>query len=76
MLFVELEFKNEKEEKEFDFDKLKKVIVMVEYDGWFGCLMFNCWFLCEGVLWLKYDDDGSEFEVEFGDVWLFFVIEG
>lgn len=66
----------EKEEKEPDPDKLKKAIVTVEHDGRPGRLMLNRRPSREGVSWLKYDDDGSEFEAELGDVRLLSVIEG
>lgn len=66
----------EKEEKEPDPDKLKKAIVTVEHDGRPGRLMLNRRPSREGVSWMKYDDDGSEFEAELGDVRLLSVIEG
>lgn len=66
----------EKDEKEADPDKLKKAIVTVEHDGRPGRLMLNRRPSREGVSWLKYDDDGSEFEAELGDVRLLSVIEG
>lgn len=73
---AEPEPKKEKEEKEPDPDKLKKAIVTVEHDGRPGRLMLNRRPSREGVSWLKYDDDGSEFEAELGDVRLLSVIEG
>lgn len=66
----------EKGVKELDLDKLKKVIVQVEYDECFVCFIFNCWLLVEGYVWLKYEDDGQEFEVNFVDVKLVVFIEG
>lgn len=66
----------EKEEKEADPDKLKKAIVTVEHDGRPGRLMLNRRPSREGVSWMKYDDDGSEFEAELGDVRLVSIIEG
>lgn len=73
---AEPEPKKEKEEKEPDPEKLKKAIVTVEHDGRPGRLMLNRRPSREGVSWLKYDDDGSEFEAELGDVRLLSVIEG
>ncbi|MDI1364144.1 MAG: ParB/RepB/Spo0J family partition protein [bacterium] len=66
----------EKEEKEADPDKLKKAIVTVEHDGRPGRLMLNRRPSREGASWMKYDDDGSEFEAELADVRLISVIEG
>ncbi|WP_010188193.1 ParB/RepB/Spo0J family partition protein [Sphingomonas sp. PAMC 26605] len=66
----------EKEDKEVDPDKLKKAIVTVEHYGRPGRLMLNRRPSREGVSWMKYDDDRSEFEAELGDVRLVSVIEG
>lgn len=66
----------EKEEKEADPTKLKKAIVTVEHDGRTGRLLLNRRPTSEGVSWMKYDDDGSEFEAELSVVRLIAVIEG
>ena len=66
----------EKEEKEADPDKLKKAIVTVEHDGRPGRLILNRRPSRGGASWMKYDDDGSEFEAELADVRLISVIEG
>lgn len=66
----------EKEEKEADPDKLKKAIVTVQHDGRPGRLLLNRRPSHEGASWMKYDDDGSEFEAELSDVRLISVIEG
>lgn len=66
----------EKEPKEADPNKLKKAIVTVEHDGRPGRLLLNRRPSSEGVSWMKYDDDGSEFEAPLGDVRLVSVIEG
>lgn len=66
----------EKEEKEPDPNKLKKAIVTVEHDGRPGRLLLNRRPSSEGASWLKYDDDGSEFEAELEKVRLVSVIEG
>lgn len=62
--------------KEPDSTKLKKAIVTVEHDGRPGRLMLNRRPTREGLSWMKYDDDGSEFETELKDVRLISVIEG
>lgn len=66
----------EKPEKEADPDKLKKAIVTVEHDGRPGRLMLNRRPSREGLSWMKFDDDGSEFEAELVDVRLVSIIEG
>jgi len=66
----------EKEEKEADPEKLKKAIVTVQHDGRPGRLLLNRRPSHEGASWMKYDDDGSEFEAELSDVRLISVIEG
>lgn len=66
----------EKEPKEADPNKLKKAIVTVEHDGRPGRLLLNRRPSREGASWMKYDDDGSEFEAELGEVRLISVIEG
>lgn len=68
--------KDDKEEKEPDPEKLKKAIVVVQHDGRPGRLLLNRRPSSEGVSWMKYDDDGSEFEADLGDVRLISVIEG
>ena len=67
---------SEKEPKEEDPNKLKKAIVTVEHDGRPGRLLLNRRPSSEGVSWMKYDDDGSEFEAELAEVRLVSVIEG
>ena len=49
-------------------DKLKKAIVTVEHDGRPGRLMLNRRPSREGASWMKYDDDGSEFEAELCEI--------
>jgi ParB family chromosome partitioning protein len=66
----------EKEEKEADPDKLKKAIVIVQHDGRPGRLLLNRRPSNEGASWIKYDDDGSEFEADLTEVRLISVIEG
>lgn len=66
----------EKEDKEPDPDKLKKAIVIVQHDGRPGRLLLNRRPSHEGASWMKYDDDGSEFEAELSEVRLLSVIEG
>lgn len=66
----------EKEEKEVDPDKLKKAVVTVEHDGRPGRLLLTRRPSREGVSWMRYDDDGSEYEAELGEVRLVSVIGG
>lgn len=65
-----------KEKKEADPDKLKKAIVQVEHDGRPARLILNKRPPAEGWAWLKYDDDGMEFEADLNQVKLVALIEG
>ncbi|EDD8358760.1 ParB/RepB/Spo0J family partition protein [Salmonella enterica subsp. enterica serovar Enteritidis] len=66
----------EKEQKPTDPDKLKKAIVQVEHDGRPARLILNRRPPAEGFAWLKYEDDGEEFETNLADVKLVALIEG
>ncbi|EDB8709753.1 ParB/RepB/Spo0J family partition protein [Salmonella enterica subsp. enterica serovar Schwarzengrund] len=68
--------KKEKEPKEQDPDKLKKAIVLVEHDGRPGRLILNRRPPAEGYAWLKYEDDGHEFEADLTKVKLVALLEG
>lgn len=59
-----------------DPDKLKKAIVQVEHDGRPARLMLSKRPPAEGYAWLKYEDDGQEFEASLTDVKLVAVLEG
>ncbi|HGM5822048.1 TPA: transcriptional repressor gene korB [Serratia marcescens] len=68
--------KKEKEPKEQDPDKLKKAIVQVEHDGRPARLILNRRPPAEGYAWLKYEDDGQEFEADLAKVQLVALLEG
>ena len=65
-----------KEKKEGDPDKLKKAIIQVEHDGRPARLILNKRPAAEGWAWLKYEDDGMEFEADLIQVKLVALIEG
>ena len=62
--------------KEPDPEKLKKAIVQVRHDGRPGRLILNKRPPAHGFAWVKYDDDGHEFEADLSTVELVAVIEG
>ena len=66
----------EKKEKEEDPTKLKKAIVVVKHDDRQGRILLNRRPSADGLAWLKYDDDGHEFEAEIGQVQLVALLEG
>lgn len=68
--------KPEKEPKEHDPAKLKKAIVLTEYDGRKSRLVLTKRPEMPGGVWIKYDDDGTEEEVMASDVQMVEVIEG
>jgi len=68
--------KEKKEPKEQDPDKLKKAIVQVEHDGRPACIILNRRPPAEGFAWLKYEDDGQEFEANLAQVKLVALLEG
>ncbi|MBZ2206552.1 ParB/RepB/Spo0J family partition protein [Massilia sp. R798] len=59
-----------------DPDKLKKAIVQVEHDGRPARLMLSKRPPAEGYAWIKYEDDGQQFEASLTDVRLVALIEG
>lgn len=65
-----------KEPKEQDPDKLKKAIVMVKHDDRMGRLMLNRRPSTDGWAWIKYEDDGHEFEADLGAVELMALMDG
>lgn len=65
-----------KEKKEEDPEKFKKAIVLVIHDERQARLLLNRRPSTEGFAWLKYDDDGHEFETDLGGVRLNAIIEG
>ena len=65
-----------KEPKEPDPDKLKKAIIQVTHDDRPARLILNRRPPAEGWAWLKYEDDGQEFEADLGTVQLVALLEG
>jgi len=66
----------EKKTKEPDPDKLKKAIVQVNHDGRAARIILNRRPSSEGLAWLKYEDDGLEFETDLATVQLVALLEG
>lgn len=62
-------------EKEEDPDKLKKAIVQVTHDERPARLILNRRPPADGYAWLKYDDDGQEFEANLANVTLVAIME-
>lgn len=67
---------NGKGRKELDPDKLKKAIIQVTHDDRPARLILNRRPPAEGWAWLKYEDDGHEFEADLGTVRLVALLEG
>lgn len=65
-----------KKEKEPAPEKLKKAIIQVAYNGRPARLILTRRPPAEGYAWLKYDDDGQEFEARLADVTLVALVEG
>jgi ParB family chromosome partitioning protein len=65
-----------KEERVADPDMLKKAIVLVEHDGRPARLVLTRRPPADGYAWLKYEDDGHEFEANLENVQLRAVVEG
>ena len=65
-----------KTEKETDPSKLKKAILQVKHDGRLGHLMLTKRPTAQGYAWLKYEDDGLEFEASLADIRLVALLEG
>ena len=57
-------------------DKLKKAILRCKHDGRFARLLYDRRPSAEGMAWLKYEDDGQEFESRLTQVKLIALIEG
>jgi ParB family chromosome partitioning protein len=68
--------KEPKKEKEVDPEKLKKAIIQVEHDGRPARLVLTRRPPAEGYAWMKYEDDGAEFEASLSDVKLIALLEG
>lgn len=65
-----------KDEKPADPDKLKKAIIQVQHNDRPARLILNRRPPAEGFAWLKYDDDGQEFEANLAQVQLVALLEG
>jgi ParB family chromosome partitioning protein len=57
-------------------EKLKKAIVRVKHGGRLARLVLHRRPAKEGSAWLRYEDNGYEFEAELGDVQLVAILEG
>ncbi len=69
--------KTKKREKAIeDPDRFKKAIVAITHDHRPGRLMLNRRPSKEGQAWVKYDDDGHEFETELEGIQLVAILEG
>ena len=62
--------------KPADPDKLKKAIIQVKHDDRPARLLLSRRPPAEGFAWLKYEDDGHEFEANLAQVQLVAVLEG
>ncbi|KAE9622545.1 ParB/RepB/Spo0J family partition protein [Aeromonas veronii] len=67
--------KKKKQKSDPDPEKLKKAIVMVKHDERMGRLITSRRPSADGWAWIKYDDDGHEFEADLGTVQLMAVME-
>ena len=63
-------------ETQGDPDKLKKAIVQIEIFGRAGQLLLNKRPSAHGQAWIKYEDDGEEFETSLEQVKIVAIIEG
>jgi ParB family transcriptional regulator, chromosome partitioning protein len=61
---------------EADPNKLKKAVVMVEYGGRRARLILTRRPPSDGYAWLKYEDDGHEFEADLAQAKLISLLEG
>ena len=68
--------KQKKEDKPADPGKLKKAIIQVKHDDRSARLLLSRRPPAEGFAWLKYEDDGHEFEANLAQVQLVAVLEG
>jgi ParB family chromosome partitioning protein len=65
-----------KEEKQPDSNKLKKAIIKVTHNDRPARLQLGRRPSADGLAWLKYEDDGHEFEADLSSVQLVAVLEG
>lgn len=74
---VESDLEKEKKiKKELDSSKLRKTIVQVQHEGRAAQLQLNRRPSSAGQAWLKYDDDGQEFDAVLAQVKLVAILEG
>jgi len=66
----------EKKQKELDPDRLKKTIIQVKHNDRPARLILNRRPPAGGWAWLKYEDDGQEFEADLSAVQLVALLEG
>ena len=59
-----------------DADRLRKTIVQVQHDGRPARLILNRRPPAQGLAWLRYEDDGHEFEADLTQVRLVALLEG
>lgn len=64
------------QKKEPDPDKLKKAIVQVQHNNRHARLILTRRPSAEGFAWIKYEDDGQEFEASLSSATLVSLIEG
>lgn len=69
-------FDSKKKEKTDDPAKLKKAIIQVQHNERPARLILNRRPPADGFAWLKYDDDGEEFEANLAQVQLVALLEG
>lgn len=67
---------SKKEPKEPDPEKIKKAIVQVIHDERPGRIILTRRPPADGFAWVKYDDDGHEFEANLNTVTLVAIVEG
>ncbi len=68
--------KKKPQAKDPDPEKLKKAIVRVEFGGRQARIVLTRRPPSEGFAWLKYEDDGQEFEANLQDVKIIAILEG
>lgn len=72
----EAQDKDAKKEKDSTQDKFKKAIIRVEHKGRPTRLILTRRPSAEGYAWMKYEDDGAEFEASLANVKLVALLEG
>jgi ParB family transcriptional regulator, chromosome partitioning protein len=75
-LSLQVDDTQKKQPKHTESDKLKKAIIQVKHNDRPARLILHRRPPAEGWAWLKYEDDGHEFEAELGTVQLVALLEG